>query len=56
MSLLGLEDALDGLARASGVRCYGHVLSRAGLSNGQTGNCPGPRALGDPALFSAINY
>ena len=28
MSLLGLEDNLDGLARASGVRWYGHVLRR----------------------------
>ena len=28
MSLLGLKDALDGLARASGVRWYGHVLRR----------------------------
>ena len=27
-SLLGLKDTLDGLARASGVRWYGHVLSR----------------------------
>ena len=29
MSLLGLTDTLDGLARASGVRWYGHVLRRA---------------------------
>ena len=29
MSLLGLKDTLDGLARASGVRWYGHVLRRA---------------------------
>ena len=28
MSLLGLEDTLDGLARASGVRWYGHALRR----------------------------
>ena len=28
MSLLGLNDTLDGLARASGVRWYGHVLRR----------------------------
>ena len=28
MSLLGLKDTLDGLARASGVRWYGHVLGR----------------------------
>ena len=28
MSLLGLKDTLDGLARASGVRWYGHVLRR----------------------------
>ena len=28
MSLLGLQDTLDGLARASGVRWYGHVLRR----------------------------
>ena len=28
MSLLGLKDTLDGPARASGVRCYGHVLRR----------------------------
>ena len=29
MSLLGLTDTLDGLARASGVRWYGHVLREA---------------------------
>ena len=29
MSLLGLNDTLDGLARASGVRWYEHVLRRA---------------------------
>ena len=29
MSLLGLTDTLHGLARASGVRWYGHVLRRA---------------------------
>ena len=29
MSLLGLKDTLDGLARVSGVRWYGHVLRRA---------------------------
>ena len=28
MSVLGLKDTLDGLARASGVRWYGHVLRR----------------------------
>ena len=28
MSLLGLKDTLDGPARASGVRWYGHVLRR----------------------------
>ena len=28
ISLLGLKDTLDGLARASGVRWYGHVLRR----------------------------
>ena len=28
MSLLSLEDTLDGLARASEVRWYGHVLKR----------------------------
>ena len=28
MSLLGIKDTLDGLARASGVRCYEHVLRR----------------------------
>ena len=28
MSLLGLKDTLDGLARAGGVRWYGHVLRR----------------------------
>ena len=28
MSLLDLKDTLNGLARASGVRWYGHVLSR----------------------------
>ena len=28
MSLLGFKDTLDGLARASGVRWYGHVLRR----------------------------
>ena len=28
MSLLGLKDTLDGLARACGVRWYGHVLRR----------------------------
>ena len=28
MSLLGLKDTLDGLARASGVQWYGHVLRR----------------------------
>ena len=28
MSLLSLKDILDGLARASGVRWYGHVLRR----------------------------
>ena len=27
-SLQGLHDTLDGLARASGVRWYGHVLRR----------------------------
>ena len=27
--LLGLKDTLDGLARASGVQWYGHVLRRA---------------------------
>ena len=29
VSLLGLKDTLDGLARASEVRWYGHVLRRA---------------------------
>ena len=29
MSLQGLKDTFDGLARASGVRWYGHVLRRA---------------------------
>ena len=29
MSLLGLKDTLDGLARASGVRWYGYALRRA---------------------------
>ena len=29
MSFLGLENTLDGLARSSGVRWYGHVLKRA---------------------------
>ena len=29
MSLLGLKDTLDGLARASGVRWYEHILRRA---------------------------
>ena len=33
MSLLGLKDALDGLARASGVRWYGHVLRRDMMSD-----------------------
>ena len=28
MSLLGLKDTLDGLARASGVRWYGYVLRK----------------------------
>ena len=28
ISLLGLKDTLDGLARVSGVRWYGHVLRR----------------------------
>ena len=28
VSLLGLNDTLDGLARASGVRWYGHVLRK----------------------------
>ena len=28
MGLLGLKDNLDGLARASGVQWYGHVLRR----------------------------
>ena len=28
MSLLGLTNTLDGLARASGVQWYGHVLRR----------------------------
>ena len=28
MSLLGLKDTLDGLARANGLRLYGHVLRR----------------------------
>ena len=28
ISLLGLKDALNGLARASGVRWYGHILRR----------------------------
>ena len=28
MSLLGLKDTLDGLARASAMRRYGHVLRR----------------------------
>ena len=28
MILLGLKDTLNGLARASGVRWYGHVLRR----------------------------
>ena len=28
MNLLSLKDTLDGLARASGVRWYGHVLRR----------------------------
>ena len=28
MSLLGLKDTLDGLARATGVRWYGHFLGR----------------------------
>ena len=28
MSLLGLEDTLDGLARARGVQCYRHILGR----------------------------
>ena len=29
MSLLGLKDTLNGLARASGMRWYGHVLRLA---------------------------
>ena len=29
ISLLGLIDILDGLARASGIQWYGHVLRRA---------------------------
>ena len=29
MSLLGLKDTLNGLARATGVRWYGHVSRRA---------------------------
>ena len=28
MSLLALRDTLDGLAKASGVRWYGHILRR----------------------------
>ena len=28
VSLLGLKDTMDGLARASGVRWYGHALRR----------------------------
>ena len=28
MSLLGLKDTVDRLARASGVRWYGHILRR----------------------------
>ena len=28
MSLLGLKDTLNRLARASGVRCFGHALER----------------------------
>ena len=28
MSLLGSKDALDGLARSSGVRLYGYVLRK----------------------------
>ena len=28
MSLLGIKNTLDGLARATGVRWYGHVLRR----------------------------
>ena len=28
MSLLGLKNTLNGLARVSGVRWYGHVLRR----------------------------
>ena len=28
MSLLGLKDTLDGLARESGVRWYGHILRK----------------------------
>ena len=28
MSVLGLKDTLNGLARASGIRWYGHVLRR----------------------------
>ena len=28
ISLLGLKDTLNGLARASGVRWYGHVLRK----------------------------
>ena len=28
MSLLGLKNTLDGLAKASGVRWYGHVLRK----------------------------
>ena len=28
MSMLGLKGTLDGLARASEVQCYGHVLRR----------------------------
>ena len=28
LSLLGLKDTFDGLARTSGVRCYGHVLRK----------------------------
>ena len=30
MGLLDLRDILDGLARASGVQWYGHVLKRDG--------------------------
>ena len=53
VSLLGLKDILDGLARASGVRWYGHVLRRDSgdvLRRAMDFEVPGRRGHGRPKM------